>query len=193
MISESRCSVMTKQQLRKDFLEKRKSLTKSQKRNMDLEIQSRLIMCDSYRLCDSVLIYVSKADEIDTFGIINAAFANKKRVAVPVTNDDFSLTFYYINSIEELSLGKFNVLEPIDKSSPVCDYDNSICVVPALCCDLSGARVGYGKGCYDRFLSSYTGEKICLTYAEHILPSIESDDADIRCDMIVSDMFVKHT
>lgn len=184
---------MNKQELRKECLNKRRSMDKSQKRKLDLEIQSRFLMTEQYRRCDTVLIYVSKPDEIDTFGIINACFANKKRVAVPVTNEDFTLCFYYINSIKELKTGKFNVLEPIDKSNKVTDFENSICVIPSLCCDLSGNRVGYGKGCYDRFLSQYNKEKICLTYGVDVVPSITSEKNDVSVDVIVSDMFVKFT
>lgn len=149
-------------------------------------------MTDEYYLCDTLFIYVSNENEIDTLGIINAAFANKKRVAVPVTNDDYSLTFYYINSIEELKRGRFNILEPVEKSNIAADFENSICVVPALCCDLNGNRVGYGKGCYDRFLSTYNGKKICLSYADDVLPKIDVDATDIPVDIIVSNSFVKN-
>ena len=110
---------MNKTSIRAELLSKRKLMDKDKKRSMELEIQSRLLMTDEYRACDTVLVYVSTELEIDTFGIINAAFANKKRVAVPVTNDDYSLSFYYINSIEELKPGKFNILEPSDKSAMV--------------------------------------------------------------------------
>lgn len=184
---------MTKAEIRADFLAKRKELSKAKKREMELEIQSRLLMSDSYRACDVILCYVSTKDEIDTLGIINAAFANKKKVAVPKTNDDYSLSFYYINSLEELRFGKFNILEPQDDATLVTNFDNSICVVPALCCDLSGNRVGYGKGCYDRFLKDYHGEKICLVYSENILTSIETESTDVKVDTIVSNLYVKHT
>lgn len=183
---------MSKTQLRAMLLSKRRCLDKSVKRSMDLEIQSRLLLTDEYFLCDTVLTYVSNENEIDTLGLINAAFANKKRVAVPVTNDDYSLTFYFINSVEELKKGKFNILEPVDKSHPVTDFSNSICVVPSLCCDLLGNRVGYGKGCYDRFLSTYDGKKICLSYTEDILPSIDVDETDVPVNIIVSNSFVKY-
>ncbi len=184
---------MTKAELRAEFLAKRKELSAAKKREMELEIQSRFLMSDSYRACDTVLCYVSTKDEIDTLGIINAAFANKKRVAVPKTNDDYSLSFYYINSLKELKSGKFNILEPENDALRVTEFENSVCVVPALCCDLSGKRVGYGKGCYDRFLKDYDGEKICLVYSENILTSIESESTDIKVDTIVSNLYVKHT
>lgn len=184
---------MTKQELRADFLSKRKSLNKEKKREAELEIQSRLLMTDEYRACDSVLVYVSTDSEIDTKGIIAAAFANKKRVAVPVTNEDYSLSFYYINSFEELSIGRFGILEPINRDNKATDFVNSICIIPALCCDLSGNRVGYGKGCYDRFLAQYSGKKICLVYGDNVLPQIESEKTDVSVDIIVSDLFLKRT
>ncbi len=184
---------MSKTKLRAELLQKRRNMDKATKREFELDIQSRLLLCDEYRACNTVLTYVSTSDEIDTFGIINAAFANKKRVAVPVTNEDFSLSFYYIDSIKELKVGKFNILEPQKRDAPVTDFSDSICVIPALCCDISGNRIGYGKGCYDRFLKDYQGEKICLCYADNIYPSIDVDYTDIKVDAIVSNLYVKHT
>ena len=184
---------MSKVKLRAQLIPKRRNMDKNIKREFDLEIQSRLLMTEEYRKCETVLVYVSTDEEIDTKGIINAAFANKKRVAVPVTNEDYSLTFYYINSLEELKLGRFNILEPVDKSKAVENFENSICVVPALCCDLSGNRVGYGKGCYDRFLENYKGKKICLCYSDNILPEVEYDSTDVKMDVIVSNLYLKYT
>lgn len=184
---------MTKKELRAEFLTKRKEMSSDKKREMELEIESRLLMSAPYTSCDTVLTYVSTKAEIDTLGIIGAAFANKKRVAVPKTNEDFSLSFYYINSLEELKSGKFNILEPDDTAEKVEDFENSICIIPALCCDLSGNRIGYGKGCYDRFLKDYNGDKICLVYSENVLPLIEKEETDIKVDMIVSNLYVKNT
>ena len=113
---------MTKFELRKEFLSKRKEVSHDKKREIELEIQSRVLMCDEYRKCKTVLTYVSTADEIDTLGFIHAAFLNGKRVAVPKTNEDFSLSFYYINSLEELKLGRFNILEPSSTAKEVTDF-----------------------------------------------------------------------
>lgn len=184
---------MSKTKLRAELLQKRRNMDNATKREFELEIQSRLLLCDEYRACKTVLTYVSTGDEIDTLGIINAAFANNKRVAVPVTNEDFSLSFYYIDSLEELKVGKFNILEPQKRDALVTDFSDSICVIPALCCDISGNRIGYGKGCYDRFLKDYDGKKLCLCYADNIYPSIDVEFTDIKVDTIVSNLYVKHT
>lgn len=148
-------------------------------------------MTKQYRDSKTVLTYLATAEEIETKDIIFAAFANKKKVAVPVTNEDFSLSFYYIEDISQLKVGSFNILEPIDRTAKVTDFSDSICITPSLCCDYSGYRLGYGKGCYDRFFSHYTGTKISLCYSDFVTLSLEKEPCDIPVDILVCDSFVR--
>lgn len=103
------------------------------------------------------------------------------------------LTFINIFSIEDLSPGTFGVLEP--KPNPlmkVVDFSNSICLVPALCYDFRGYRVGYGKGYYDRFLVQYDGYKIGLCYSQEVLRRIPASKFDQRVDAVVTELSVKY-
>ena len=100
---------------------------------------------------------------------------------------------YRFNNVSVMGLPITNSFIRVNRDNKVDDFENSICVVPALCCDLSGNRIGYGKGCYDRFLSEYTGVKICLVYGDNVFPSVESESTDVSVDLIVSDLFVKRT
>lgn len=178
--------------LRKYYKEKRSSLTPNIKKEKDLEIQSRFLVTDEYRNCKGVLVYIARDFEIDTSGIINAAFANKKTVAVPKVNDDYTLEFYKINSKDDLVKGKFSIYEPKDGLEKVEDFSDFVCVTPSLCCDLNGNRLGFGKGCYDRFFADFNGKKIALTYSDSIEVSIDTDENDIRVDVIVTDSFTKY-
>lgn len=178
--------------LRKFYKEKRSSLEPNIKKEKDLEIQSRFLLTDEYRKCKGILVYIARDFEIDTSGIINAAFANKKIVAVPKVNDDFSLCFYKINSKDDLLIGKFSVCEPKDGLEKITDFDDFVCVTPSLCCDLNGYRLGFGKGCYDRFFAKFEGKKIALTYSDSIEVAIDTDENDIKVDAIVTDSFTKY-
>ncbi len=69
--------------------------------------------------------------------------------------DSMTLEFYHVRSLLELKPGVLNILEPT--ASPdlkVTDWKSSdLLLIPGFGFDLLGARVGGGKGYYDRFLS----------------------------------------
>lgn len=185
----------SKETLRSYFLEKRKILSENQaeeKRALDLEIQSRLLMSDLYRNTDTVLCYVSRDFEIDTKGVILASLSNHKRVAVPRCEENGEMRFYLISSLSDLEEGSLGIREPKRQMRIPDDYEKSICVCPALCCDMRGYRVGFGKGFYDRFLRDYSGISLSLCYSDALIPEIKTEDFDIHTNAVVTDSFIRH-
>ena len=180
--------------LRSFFLGKRKLLLKNnpeKKRSLDLEIQSRLLMSEEYRKADTILCYISRDIEIDTIGIILASFSNKKRVAVPRCEEDGVMRFYLISSLSDLETGSFGIREPKEGTKPLDDFPDSLCICPALCCDMRGYRVGFGKGYYDRFLKSFAGTTCALCYSDALIPEINADEYDIPIQTVVTDDFIR--
>lgn len=61
-------------------------------------------------------------------------------------------------------------------------------LVPLLCCDNQGHRVGYGKGFYDRFLSKCSPGcfKIGLSYFEPVAAIEDIHAGDISLDLCVT-------
>ncbi len=178
-------------QLRKKFKERRKAMSPQRKERADMRISERLRSLYSYRKAKTVLCYVSTAIEVDTTDIINNALADKKRVAVPrCIPGTREMEFYLINSLDELSPRTFGVLEPEDDPDKLLtDFENSICIVPALACDRNGYRLGYGGGYYDRFLRRYNGEKILVLYKNCLLEHLWHGRFDVRIDRIVTEYF----
>jgi hypothetical protein len=79
------------------------------------------------------------------------------------------MNFYFINSLEELSPGSFDVDEPDpQKSVMVGKTKGSVCIVPAFMFDRRGYRLGYGKGYYDRFLASFGGSLVGLAFGSAV-------------------------
>lgn len=63
-------------------------------------------------------------------------------------------------------------------------------IVPALAADHSGARLGRGKGFYDRFLSRFAGKnwiKICALFNEQIIETIQTEPWDQKMDVLVTE------
>lgn len=182
-----------KNSLREKCKKERESIPLKRKESLDMAIARRFIRCRDYKNADTLLIYVSKGIEISTSYILENALADGKRVAVPYCRTDVTdLDFYYIESAETLSPGAFGVLEPEPMSSEkFTDYDSGLCIVPALCYDLQGYRLGFGKGYYDRFLSRYSGKTAGLAYSFQIKRSLWHGRYDRAVDVIITDRYIK--
>ena len=157
---------------------------------VDREIRTHFTSMASYRNAPLILAYVTYRNEFDTTPLIERAWADGKRVAVPVC-DRGKLVFYVIETLEGMRMGSRGVLEPNPKDCvPVGDDDlaESICLVPGLVFDSEGYRVGYGAGYYDTYLADYPGLKIGLVRGMRISSNpLPHDDHDVPMDYLVSD------
>jgi 5-formyltetrahydrofolate cyclo-ligase len=105
---------------------------------------------------------------------------------VPYMSGDIMLSSVYPkNSL--LKKNKWGIDEPVSKIS----IDNKLidCViVPLLAFDLSGNRVGYGKGCYDRFLASCRPDvlKVGLSYFAPVQCITDTDEFDIPLNLCIT-------
>lgn len=171
---------MNKNELRKIYKYIRNNI---KDRNIQNEIIfNKVISLEKVKKADTILIYVSFNNEVDTLNIIKY-FLDKKKVAVPKVNGN-EMNFYYIDSFNDLSKGSFNILEPIT-TNKVTNFDNSICIVPGLCFDKENYRLGYGKGYYDKFLSNKNIYTIGLSYKETIIKKLPIDKYDIKLDKVI--------
>ncbi len=184
-----------KTQLRKALRTSRRSLDREKKADCDAEIQSRVLSLRSYASTDLVFTYVSLDTEVDTLGIIHAAWANGKRVAVPrCLPDSNEIEFYIIKSLDDLAPGHFGVLEPIpERCEKVGDYSHGLCVVPGLSFDAEGYRLGYGKGYYDRFLKQFHGVSVGLCYSSGVKWKLPRTSYDVPVDIIATERYLRHT
>ena len=102
------------------------------------------------------------------------------------------MNFMFIESFDELEIGKFGILEPKNHLKKVFDFSKpALCVVPGLCFDKNGFRVGYGGGYYDRFLCKFKGLSAGLCYDKNVLKSIDFDEYDVSVDCLVTESGIK--
>ncbi len=176
--------------LRKDILQRRNKLNKSEIELKSQLILNRLIDLDKLKNSKKICVYVSKDSEVGTFSLINRLINMDKSLYAPKCDIKSNyMAFYKINSLSDLSIGAFSVLEPSDKTDKyVCSNKSDICIVPALCFDKQGFRLGYGKGYYDRFLKDFNGIKTGICYDEFVVEALPKFDTDIAVDLIITDV-----
>ncbi len=179
--------------LREKYKEIKANITDEQKQVLDEMVYNSFINSMSYKHCDSLIIYVSRKDEVDTLKIIQKALLDNKRVAVPkCIPHKIALEFYEIKNMSDLEKGHYGILEPNkDKCKKINPHFYSICIVPAISFDIEGFRIGFGKGYYDRFLEKFEGLKIGITYSLLITKKLPRGRFDQNIELIVSEKGVK--
>ncbi len=183
-----------KQNLRDEVKQLRREMSPQEKSILDAGVLANVRKMREYQRCSTIYIYVSTQIEVDTRKIIEMAWSDNKKVAVPrCIPETRQMTFHYINSFDELSAGTFSVLEPSPEAPLAENYDKSIMLVPALVIDKYGYRLGYGKGYYDRYISKYSGLTVGLCYMGSIKNRLYHGRYDRKLDYIITEKYIKRT
>ena len=183
-----------KNRLREKARKVRRGYSPEEKKRLDQSVLKRLTGLYQYREATTILTYVSKSLETDTIGLIERAWRDGKRVAVPRCIDGTrQMTFYYITELSQLEKCSFGVLEPRPDicEAVVTPPKNSLCIVPGMAFDCEGYRLGYGKGYYDRFLSDYHGVTAGICYSDCIRWRLPRGRFDRPVDILVTDRFFR--
>ncbi len=175
--------------LRKTLKAKRKELIQSGKKTaLDKKVYENLLKSGILDKYNVFLCYVSTEIEVDTIEFIKLCFDKEKIVAVPRCTPD-EMTFYVIKSFSDISLGMYDIKEPLKHCRTLTDEEmaQSLCLVPALAYNKEGFRIGYGKGYYDKFTSGYKGDTLGLCYSGFIRDDIPTDEFDRRIEKVITD------
>ena len=181
---------LEKQRLREERLAARETLSEKERVRLDESITQKLLAIPEYAETTTVLTYVSVSSEVSTRMFIDCVLCDGKTVAVPRCLPGHRLEFVAITSLDQLVAAPFNLLEPAEELSALAEdqMSNSICIVPALLVDAKGYRLGYGAGFYDRFLSTYSGKKICLAYQQNLSKTmLPHTEFDVPVDMVITE------
>lgn len=179
--------MISKNEARERVKKIRNSLSEKQAEMMNRRIAESVITMDEFQRTETVYIYKSINNEVDTDSIITTALNARKTVALPRVNDG-NMNFYGIASIEDLFFGYMGILEPTDNPYNIVNTDEGIAIVPGLAFDTQCHRVGYGGGFYDSFLSKHPGLiKIGIAYSSQMFDDIETDENDVPMDMVITD------
>lgn len=180
----------SKSALQSAYLALETELAPAHAERVDREVRMHFTAMSAYRSAKLILAYVTYRNEMDTRPLIERAWKDGKRVAVPVC-DRGQLKFYEVDTLDGMRAGSRGVLEPDPAGlAQITDeeLEGSICLVPGLVFDAEGYRIGYGAGYYDEFLAGYPGLKVGLVRTLRISSNpLPHDDHDVPMDVLVSD------
>lgn len=183
---------MTKAELRKLYLEKRASLSLTEVAAASQSIADRFSA--SVELPPGGVVHafirIAKFHEIDTSAIYYRLWRDRPDIATAAPRTDLktgeieSVRFDGSTDLKENSWG---IREPAD-GVIINAVNIDVVLVPLLCFDRTGHRVGYGKGMYDRFLAKCRPD--CLKVGVSLFPPVDEIDevtsSDVALDICIT-------
>ncbi len=148
---------MDKASLRKQFLDKRKALSRSQYWMLMDQVMNQIERIDwsKYKMVH-IFLPIKKHHEIDTFSILNYFKDNFPQLNIVIPRTNFQTlemeNVLYDHEHTIFVRNKYDIPEPIHGQLIEIDQIDLV-FIPLLAFDKQGNRAGYGKGFYDRFLS----------------------------------------
>lgn len=133
------------------------------------------------------LLFFGVGHEPDTTELIEALWSRGKTVALPVCLSQKQMQARQILPGARLVYNAYGIPEP-DKNCPVLARgDIDLILVPNLCCDKQGHRLGHGGGYYDRYLSGYCGMTVSLCPEEWLQEQLPRDAYDLPVGLVLTE------
>ncbi len=153
-------------------------------------IRERLLALPEWAGAGTLFLYVSFRAEIDTRGLLAAAFAAGRRVLVPrVERARREIEAYETLSLDDLVPGQWGILEPGPEARPADPAEIDLVVAPGLAFDAHGGRLGYGAGYYDRYLRRTRPDctRAGIAYEAQMVPEVPCGPDDERMHLVITE------
>jgi len=136
----------------------------------------------------SVLLFAPLPDEPHLWPLLNEAIAAGKTVALPafVPGTSRYMARQIIDLAHDIVAGHFGIREPLPTCPEVPFNRLDLVLVPGVAFDTRGARLGRGKGFYDRLLAHVRGTKCGVAFEEQIVDAVPVGPLDIRLNCILT-------
>ena len=97
------------------------------------------------------------------------------------------MSFRLVSDLSKLRSGKFGIPEPVPDAPELAPQAGDIVIVPALCCDENGDRLGHGAGYYDRYLAEHDCFTVCLCRKRMLESFIPTEPTDVAVSLVLTE------
>ncbi len=183
---------MIKSELRKIYLAKQKSLSDFERRDRSRKIAAAFF--ENFNLQNirflHIFLAIEKNGEIETSFFFKRFWNDYPKIITVVSRVDFrTMTLENLRFAHDTKLARnrWHIFEPVGGELIEIEKIDAV-LVPLLCFDERGFRVGYGKGFYDKFLSECRTDclKIGLSYFAPIAEISDARNFDVKLDCCVT-------
>ncbi len=172
-----------KKELRAQMRRRNRSLAADERVAASESIFRRVEVLPAFAAARTVALYCSLPDEPDTVGVLERWSAVKKIYLPRVGGDTMCFCEY---GPDEMCAGAFGITEP-SAGARACDPAAiDLIIVPGVAFTAAGARMGRGRGYYDKYLSqpNVRAVKVGVCFAHQIVADLPMEPHDVAMDFV---------
>ena len=174
----------SKKDIRKCVLEKRNCISKQEWEEKSRLICEKVVTHPFFLDSNVICCYVDYRNEVRTREIIETAWKQSKKVAVPKVYGDI-MKFIYLDDLTQVEKSDMGIPEPV-ADEPVAEDQTALVLMPGLAFDKEGHRIGYGGGFYDKFLMAEPSHPtVALCYEFQMYAHLDTEEFDIPVDLVL--------
>ena len=179
-----------KKQMRDAVLARRDAMLPSARAVASHAIIENLCALPTYQHAKVVLTYMGFGSEIETQAFVERIHADGKIVVLPrVDRASRSLILHSVHSLSELEASKWGIREPRADAPLVSINVMEFMLIPGVAFDRSGNRLGYGRGYYDKLLSTADPalERVAAGFSCQIVDAVPVGPLDQKIDILITE------
>ena len=178
-----------KKAIRASVLHARDAMPPDQRAGESIKMCESIIASTPYQRATTVLAYASFGSEFDTSFLLQRVLTDKKNLVMPrVDKSTQQLQLHRVHHLNELIAGVWGIHEPRMDAKNVAPNELDFILVPGVAFDSAGFRIGYGKGFYDKLLSSVNpaSTRFSAAFDCQIVDAVPNEIHDQRVDIIIT-------
>lgn len=167
----------------------RRDLSLDERDNLSVLIANNILSVDIWeKSYFHIYLPIISQNEVNTESVLHLLRGKNKQIVV--SKSDFAsrqMTHFILDDDTVLRKNEYGIPEP-ENGQQIVPIVIDVVFVPLLAFDLQGHRIGYGKGFYDKFLSSCRPDviKIGLTFFDPEDTFSDVHPGDVKIDFCVT-------
>lgn len=184
-----------KKALRRQVRERLAALTAGELRASDDALFTRFLALPQVKAAKTIFSFWGvPGREPDTARLVWELVRSGKSVGLPRMLPDRQMEVRRYDPDKPLVTVSFGLSEPGENCSLIGREDIDLTLVPAVCYDRWGYRLGFGGGYYDRWLEHFSGTRVGMCRKAVLQDRIPIADHDAKVDILLTEgesLFIK--
>lgn len=179
---------LEKKELRRQVRTKLAAMTPEQLRRSDDALFERFLSLPQVQEAKTIFAFWGiPGKEPETARLVQELTGRGQAVGLPRMLPEHQMEVRRYDPDKPLVSVSFGISEPGTDCPLLSRQDIDLVLVPAVCYDRSGFRLGFGGGYYDRWLAGFPGFRVGLCRNEVLQERVPTQEHDAKVDILLTE------